>query len=86
MPNQAPNLQPESEFVYTISKEEIQAFAEHFRQRELTSTEMDYFIHRFDKHLSCETVVDAFEDCLADILESSLGNFDKSPPSASAKP
>lgn len=57
------------EFVYTLSKREIQMFAEHFKKRELTPSEMEHFESRFEKHLCTEYVVEAIEDCLSEILE-----------------
>lgn len=69
MSNQVTSPQPDAEFVYTISKERIQMFAEHFKHRELTSAEMEDFIHRFETHLSNEFVVEAVEDCLAENLQ-----------------
>jgi hypothetical protein len=64
-----PNSQINNEFVYTISKDEIQMFAEHFKNRELTPSEMESFEFRINKHISCEHIVGAIEDCLAEILE-----------------
>jgi aspartate aminotransferase-like enzyme len=58
-----------NEFVYTLSKREIQMFAEHFQNRELTLSEMESFENRFEKHICTEYVVSAIEDCLSEILE-----------------
>jgi hypothetical protein len=69
MSNQSTNSQPESEFAYTIKKEEIQMFAEHFKQRQLTPAEMEDFIHRFEDHLSYDFVAESVEDCLTEILQ-----------------
>lgn len=68
--SQQKNTDFQSEFVYAISKSEIQMFAEHFLDRELTPVELESFEIRFDKHLCTEFVVSAIEDCLSEITDS----------------
>lgn len=63
-----PNFQ-NNQLVYWISKDEIQMFAEHFKNRELTSSEMDWFEDRLNKHISSDYIVEAIEDCLNEILD-----------------
>jgi len=58
-----------NEFVYTLSKSEIQMFAEHFTNRMLTPSEMESFESRFEKHICTEYVVGPIQDCLSEILE-----------------
>jgi len=63
------NSQNNNEFVYAISNDEIQMFAEHFKNRKLTSSELEWLKIRLNKHISCDHIVGAIEDCLNEILE-----------------
>ena len=63
------NQQDNNEFVYTISKDEIQMFADHFKNRKLTPFEMESFETRLNKHISWDYIVEAVEDCLTEVLE-----------------
>ena len=61
------NQQDNNEFVYTISNDDIQMFADHFKNRKLTPSEMEGVELGINKHISCEHIVCAIEDCLTEI-------------------